>query len=194
MSFLNLNLRKRWRTLLILVGLSFAGFIYFQYSSIFPGGAKLPEPPFIFPFDAQQIDFKVEKDIRIKEFDSYEFKFSLKFKEGDIRDQERVEKLTGGPGRNKAGQLTKPGINVPVRIRIRALKPSDLENIFEKEIVEEPAYGVSAEHYYKHIINIKLKPGTYHLAVENLEIVPELIGTPLSLLVTSRSKTNPIVD
>lgn len=156
------------------------------------GSENLPQPPLSFKFDTQKVGFKIETDFRVEEFHSYELSFRLEFNEGDAHDRERVAKLVGKPYRHRTGELTDLGIPIKVRIRIRALQPSDMQDIFEKEVVEATANRCSAQHCYIDITDVKLKPGTYHLVVENLSRIPGPPHTPLDLCITSRPKVGPI--
>lgn len=156
--------------------------------------AKLPELPLLFPFDTQQSGFKIETDLRMADYDSFRIAFNFGFKEGDAADRKRVRKLAGDQGRDKDGKLIEPGVSVALRIRINALKPSTLEGFFEKEFLEEQMIGFSATDYHKKITNVRLRRGTYHVVVENLETVPELQGTPVTLYMASDSKSTFISD
>lgn len=155
---------------------------------------KLPQPPLTFPFDTQKAGFKIETDIRVVDFNSYKFGFMLGFKEGDAADRERVKKLAGEYGRDKAGKLIQPGVPIPLRIRIEALKPSALEGVFEKEFLEQEMYAFGDSYYRTGIASVKLKPGTYHLAIENLKVVPELRGTSVILFVGANPKSTTYSD
>lgn len=155
---------------------------------------KLPQPPLSFPFDTQKTGFKIETDFRVAEFDALNFDFLLAFKERDSQDRDRVKKLAGDYAQDKDGKLIKPGVPIVVRIRLNARKPSALEGVLEKEFHEERMYGFSDTYYVTEIATLRLKPGTYHLVVENLKEVPELRGTPVTLNVASRPKTTSIPD
>jgi hypothetical protein len=155
---------------------------------------KLPQPPLSFPFDTQKAGFKIETDIRVVDYNSYKFGFMLGFKEGDATDRARVRKLAGEYGRDKAGKLFEPGVPIPLRIRIEARKPSTLESVFEREFLEEEMYAIGDTYFRTMITTVKLKPGTYHLMIENLKEVPELKSTPVTLTMTSDPKSYAIAD
>lgn len=155
---------------------------------------KLPQPPLSFLFDTQKAGFKIETDIRVVDYNSYEFGFKLGFKKGDAADRERVKKLAGDFGRNKAGKLIQPGVPIPLRIRIEARKPSTLESVFEREFLEEEMYATGDTYFRTAITNVKLRPGTYHLVIENLKEVLELKSTPVTLTITADPKSSTIAD
>jgi hypothetical protein len=184
-TFLSPLLKK-----LLLVLLAASLYYLFVYSDT----DKLPQPPLLLPFDTQKAGFKIETDIRVVDYHTYEFGFKLGFKEGDATDRARVEKLAGDYGRDKAGKLIHPGVPIPLRIRIEARKPSTLESVFEREFLEEEMYAIGDTYFRTEITTVKLKPGTYHLMIENFKEVPELKSTPVTLTMTSNPKSYAIAD
>ena len=156
--------------------------------------AKLPEPPLFFPFDTQTAGFRIETDFRVVDHNSYKFSFKLPFKEGDTTDRERVKKLAGGAQRDKDGKIMQPGVPIPVRIRINAIKPSALEGVFEREYLTADMDSYGFVFYQTVITNPRLKPGTYHLLIESLKSVPEYQGIPVTLTVTTDPKGGTIPE
>ncbi len=142
-----------------------------------------------FPFDTQKAGFKIETDFRVTEFNSYTLSFKLGYREGDAVDRERVRKLAGGPARDRAGALLKSGVAIRLRIRINALIPSDLEHAYDKEILEQRLHSSGDASFGTTIADVKLKPGTYRLMIENLEVIQELHGTAITLLVATDPKS-----
>ncbi|MFM9901708.1 MAG: DUF5625 family protein [Polaromonas sp.] len=155
---------------------------------------KLPRPPLSFPFNAQNPGFKIEADFRVIEFDVYSLELLFAFNENDPRDRDRVKKLAGDPAQDKSGKLIQPGVPVSVRIYVKALNPSTLEKEFENLFHEQKVTGFGDAYYAREITTLRLRPGTYSLVVENLHGVPDLQGTPVTLRIDSRPKTNPIKD
>lgn len=154
----------------------------------------LPKIPLAFPFDTQTAGFKIETDFRVSEFSSYRFAFVLGFKEADSTDRERVKKLAGEYGRGKDGKLLNPGVSIPVRIRINAIRPSALETIYTKDFSDAENYAAGDTYFRSEITSLKLKPGTYHLSIENLKKIPELLGTAVTVAVTDDPKSTSIPD
>ena len=128
--------------------------------------------------------------MRVVDFNSFEFGFKLGFKEGDAADRARVKKLAGDYAKDQAGKLIQPGVPIAVRVRIHALKPSALEGVFEREFFEQEMYAFGDSYFRKEITELKLKPGTYHLVIENLKAVPELQGTPVTLYMATDPKSS----
>ncbi len=154
----------------------------------------LQKPPLSFPFDTQTAGFKIETDVRLDEYNVYTFDFLFGFKEGDSSDRARVEKLVGSYELDKTGKSLQPGVPISVRVRIRALKPSVLESSFERDFTEQRLHAWSDTYFQTEIVQLKLKPGTYHLVVENLKNIPELKGTPLTVTMTTDPKSSSIPD
>lgn len=160
----NLATRKPLVLKLLVLAAS-AVLLYLSYCSEDP---KLPRPPLIYPFDTQQAGFKIETDFRVVDFHAFSFGFRLGFKEDDAADRARVQKLAG--------------VSAAVRIHIHARKPSTLESTFDKTFFEQEMTAYGATSFRTEITSVRLKPGTYHLVIENLKEVPELHGTPVTLV------------
>ena len=190
----DLNTKMQGRVFLATKRLLAAALVSLPWLSACSDSVKLPQPPLSFPFDTQKAGFKVEMDFRVSEFDVFNFDFLLAFKEKDPLDRDRVKKLAGDYAQDKDGKLVQPGVPIPIRIRLNAREPSALEGVFEKEFREERMYAYSDTYYQTEITRLRLKPGTYHIVIENLKDVPALQGTPVTLNIASRPKTNPISD
>lgn len=157
-------------------------------------GDAFQKPPLSFPFDTQTAGFKIETDVRLDEYNVYTFDFLFGFKEGDSSDRARVEKLVGSYELNKAGKPVEPGVPISVRVRISALKPSVLESSFERDFTEHRLHAWSDTYFQTEIVQLKLKPGTYHLVIENLKDIPELKGTPVTVTMTTDPKSSSIPE
>ncbi len=156
--------------------------------------SQIPEPPLSFPFDTQKAGFKIETDMRVVGYNSFQFGFKLGFKEGDATDRARVKKLAGDHAQDMTGKLIQAGVPIAVRLRINALNPSTLESVFERDFFEERENGASATDFYIVLTEVKLRPGTYHIVIESLKEVPQLQGTTVALYVASDPKGRPISD
>ena len=155
---------------------------------------QVQELPINISIDTQLAGSKTEKEFRVAKYAGYEFGLKLGFREGDSNDRQRVLNLAGDSRRDQAGKLIRPGVGIPLRLRLVATNPSDLEQPFEKEFSEQQKTGASETDVYLSISNIRLKPGTYRITVENLKSVPEMRGTPTTVFVARRPKSGAISE
>ncbi len=145
------------------------------------GTKQVPKPPLVLPFAVQQAGNKVETELQVHEYRPYIFDLRLGFVEKDSEDRERVKKLAGDYGRSKEGKLLKPGVAVPLRLRISVIDSFPEKTLLEREILEEEMWAYGADNFKKRIAIVPLKPGHYRISVESLKDMPELIGTTVAL-------------
>ena len=142
--------------------------------------ANAPTPPLTLLFEVQKAGNKVETEFRVDKQQYYSFGIELNFKRGDAVDRERVKKLAGDHQIDKNGQLTDPGIKMPLKLIIRAVDNSEERIIFDKEILEQKLWENRSSSFVKLIDSEILQPGRYRISVESLKDLPELIGTPIT--------------
>jgi hypothetical protein len=144
-------------------------------------GKQIAKPPLILPFAVQQSGNKVETELQVQEHRPYIFDLRFGFNEKDSEDRERVKKLAGDYGRDKDGRLLKPGISVPLRLKINLIDSHGEKTLLEREILEEEMWAYGADNFKKQIAIVPLKSGHYQISVESLKDMPELIGTTVTL-------------
>ena len=66
--------------------------------------------------------------------------------------------------------------------------------MYEKEFFDQEMYAFGDTYYRTEITKVRLKPGVYHPVIENLKTVPELLGTPMTLTVTTDPKSSTIPE
>jgi hypothetical protein len=141
---------------------------------------QIPKPPLVLPFVVQLAGNKVETELQVHEHRSYIFYLQLGFVEKDPEDRERVKKLAGDYERNKEGKLLKPGVAVPLRLKISVIDSFPEKTLLEREILEEEMWAYGADNFKKQIAIVPLKPGHYRVSLESLKDAPELVGTPIA--------------
>lgn len=162
---------------------------------------KLPEPndarprklPLLVPFEAQKAGSIFTAELRVMEHRSYEFALLLKAKKGiSIEEAKRLIKLAGDFGRDKNGKLIRPGISLPLKLRVSAIESSGERVVYDKEIHEEEALGAGGMGIEKLIDVIDLRPGRYKVSIQSLKDIPELAETPITFGIYGWHNTNPI--
>ncbi len=152
-----------------------------------------PKPPLIVPFEAQKAGSTFMTELRVVEHRYYEFTILLKLKEGaTMEDARSLSELAGWFGRDGSGKLRKPGISIPVKLKVRVIDAAGERTIYDKEIYEEEVQGGGGAGIEKLIDSIELRPGRYRINIESLKDIPELTGYPINFGIDGHYNTNPI--
>ena len=138
----------------------------------------------------QKAGSKVETDLRIVEYRAYYFSLRFNFKGDDETEYARVKELVGD-NKEYGGDH---GVPTPLKLKISVIEPAGERVIVDKVVSDLRLWSWGADHFFKHIDYIKLKPGIYRVSVESLQDAPELIGTPTALRIyyDQNSTTLPI--
>jgi hypothetical protein len=155
---------------------------------------QIPAPPLILPFFVQQAGNKVEAELQVQEHRPYIIYLRLGFNKKDPKDRERVRKVAGDYGRDADGKLLKPGVSIPLRLKIGIIDASGNKTLLERDILEEEMWAYGADNFKKKIVTVSLKPGHYRISVETLEDTPELIGTAVELGIGYDHKTSTLPE
>jgi len=150
--------------------------------------AALPQPPINLPFEVQKAGRKVETEMRIDEEKEYRLALLFMYKKGESADFERVGKLAGRYDKDKSGRLIEPGVPIALRLKIFVIESSGDRLIFEQDVSELRTTSVGSGQFNKQVAYLILKPGHYHVSIESLKDVPELIGTPVDFQIAFYSK------
>jgi hypothetical protein len=146
------------------------------------GMSQAPTPPITLPFDVHQAGATVETDLRIVDKTLRPYYFELTFwhertyYQDEIHgraDQARVRELVGG-------YYSDPGIRTPVKLKIIVYDSSGERTFLEKEYIAEGNYGHGVDNLKRLIDYIRLPPGMYHITIQSLKDIPELVGTKVT--------------
>ena len=139
------------------------------------GNASLMKPPLQVPFAAERNGSKVEVDLVVSEYRSYEFRLRFPYKEDGETDFLRVRKLTGSSEKTRVGKLVDPGVPLRIRLEVAGRDSSNARLHYEK--ISEPTLASYGGGYVTKIIDsVNLKPGHYLVSAESLLDASEFNG------------------
>jgi hypothetical protein len=142
--------------------------------------------------DPEQLPLDVQKEgaiatisIDAKEQYVYYFEIGYGFKEGNKDASHIALELSGMFGRDpNTGNVLRPGVSVPLELKIFDMGVSGSPVIFLHRVDVEEREGLTAGSnnmmfYLKLITSCRLKPGHYRVDLMVLKAVPELSNTPV---------------
>lgn len=144
--------------------------------------------PVVVPFSAQVKGTVLELDVRLREERGYLFLLQLGFTRGDESSRRRVARLAGTGARNADGGLVDTGLAIPLEMTIHRLQVPNATPVYRRQIANFALYSHSDTYYAKLVDRVPLAPGQYRIRIEALQDIPELQGTPVSLVVAYRTK------
>lgn len=101
----------------------------------------------------------------------------FRFKDGDLNDFNRVGMFAGING--------KPGVPVQLRIRIKPIEGPSGQFVYDQVVsVYSSSHSEGNGYINRTIDSIRLVPGVYHLEVENLSDIPELLNEELNFVIS----------
>lgn len=150
------------------------------------------KPPTMLPYETRLAGGQIETRVRVVEHANYRIGFKLGYMDGDEADRRRAARLAGDPQRDSAWQLMRPGTPISFQIRISSFNPSSFEGVVNKSILEEQMNGCSAQCCYANVTDVRIKPGVYRIAIENVKDFPDFQGTNVTFLIAADPKGDPI--
>lgn len=144
-----------------------------------PAFARAKKPPITLPFAVHMAGQTVSSEVKIVEEGIYPI--VLRFQYKDAEDRERVRRLVGDYGRDKSGNLIRPGILISLKLTIHTHEATGERTYLEKELLVGEMFAYGEKDFLRYIDNIKFAPGVYRISVESARDVPELATTPVFL-------------
>lgn len=153
--------------------------------------------PLFVPFEAQKAGSAFTTEIWVVEHRIYIFAVALGVKKGatteeTIKNARQLDKLAGQSGRDENGKLYRPGISIPLKLKVSAIEPSDERIIYDKEAYEEEVISHGRRGIAKLIDSIELKRGRYRVSIQSLKNIPELVDNPITFGIYRWPNINPI--
>ncbi|WP_180728706.1 DUF5625 family protein [Paraburkholderia sp. PGU19] len=153
---------------------------------------NLPED--IAPFDISRSDSTIRIDIKVTEHRVYQLLLNVYYK--GRGDEERVIRVVGDGSRYPDGRYGRPGLIVPIHIRIVDITGSVIiDHIHNVEGVI--AHRFSSDHngyYSRYMYGVELRPGVYHVEIGTVKSVPEFSGIPCAVHIGWHPNTVPLSD
>lgn len=176
---------------------------FFPWLPACASDARPPKPPLFVPFEAQKAGSVFTTELRVVEHRSYIFSLALGVKKGATREEtmenaRRLDELAGKFGRDKSGKqpwggkLLRPGISIPLKLKITAIDSAGERIVYDKEIHEEERISVGQRGFAKLIDSIELNRGLYRINIQSLKDIPELAESPITFGIYGWPNSNPI--
>jgi hypothetical protein len=137
-----------------------------------------PKPPIELPFEVYKAGATVTTELWIVKKGIHQYLFGLEFEYNKKDKSENIWKLVGSWEKDEeTGKSVKPGIMIPLKIKIKNSNSLGGKPIFEKEILLGELDGCSEKYCSRTIGNYPLTPGHYNITIQSLRDIPELANT-----------------
>lgn len=149
-------------------------------------------------FDVSKGDATLTQEFELTQHRNYYF--TLKFHYIDGVNSRQLEKLVGDGATYADGSHARPGIIVPVHLRIDKFDSTTNSKLIYEKVVETKAhfarsFGEGSDGYYKRMISdVELKPGRYKLQISTIRSTPEFEKVDVYLAITYHPNTAPLTE
>lgn len=140
-----------------------------------------PVPYVEFPFDVSQGASSLNEKFRTKEDRVYSF--DLRFEYVNPAEQDRLDTLVGDGSRYPDGRYGKPGIIIPIHLKIISVTTiPNSDPVFEKTVETRGIWShgigwkVDAGDYRRRVAEVRLPPGSYRVQVSTLQDISSFVG------------------
>jgi hypothetical protein len=153
---------------------------------------NLPED--IAPFDVSRSGSTIKVDIKVTEHRVYELLLNVYYK-GRI-GQGRVINVVGDGSRYPDGRYGRPGLIVPIHIKIVDSTGSviidDVHNV--EGVIAHGFNGENDGYYSRYMYGVALRPGVYHVEIDNVKATPEFSGISCAVHIGWHPNTAPLSE
>lgn len=153
-KYLNALVKKIKRRFLFLLAV-------LPYISACADSSRLPKPPLDFPFPLENLNSKIEKEIKIVDAAYYSFSLRFMYERSNQKDRARVKKILDS---NKTAFL---------KLSVSRVGAQGEQLLLEEDISDLLINSWGGDNFTSEMGEIFLSPGLYKFSVVNLRAMPE---------------------
>lgn len=133
-------------------------------------------PGTLTPFDISRPNALIRVDVKVTEHRPYEFYLNVYYK--GRAEQARVIQLVGNGSRYPDGRYGRPGLIVPIHLKVLDSTGVTIDDsVHDVQGVDIHGFNGDRDGYYsRHIHDVVLRPGIYHIEISAMRGVPEYSG------------------